>query len=135
MADPQREEDILEYPENWDDMVKKYQEREEQQIKRALEKRNVATVEELREVSRKAISTRTSRAQREHEPLKSHKILVEPKSPEIQTLRQKLNEEIKAVAKSVFEQATELNIPKEALKGRIRVGAPDLMEEIETKHS
>lgn len=131
MAEPQKE-DILEYPENWDDMVKKYQEREEELLKRVLEKRNVGTLDELREVSRKAISSRATRVSRDHEPLKSHKILVEPKSQEILSLRQKLNEEIKSFAKQFFQQAAQLEIKPEALKGRIKIGAPSSLEEVET---
>ncbi len=130
MADSQKE-DILEFPENWDDIVKKYQEREDEQLKRALEKRNVANVEELKEVSKRAIASRAMRVGREHEALKSHKILVEPKSPEIQSLRQKLNEEIIMIASEIFKQARKLDIPKEALKGRIRIGAPSALEEVE----
>lgn len=127
MADPQKKE-IIETPDNWDEMVKKYQEREEEQLQKVLEKRNVSSVGELQDIAHETLSTRALRVAREHEPLKSHKILIEPKSPEIQSLRQKLNEEIRSVAKEIFQQAAKLKIPEEALKGRIKIPQASALE-------
>lgn len=129
------EDDIKRQPENYEDMVKKLQEREDEQLKKLLEKRNVSSVEELRSVARKAIVQRSLRVSGEHETLKSHTVLFEPKSEEIKTLRQKLNAEISAYVKEVFQQHPDLKKSREALKGRItlrtteeRVPEPSIAE-------
>lgn len=117
-------EGVLAYPENWEDMVKKYQEREEEQLKKLLEKRQVETFEELQNVARKAIAQRAIRTASDHQTVKSHTILSEEKSEEIKTLRQKLNQEITAYAREVIKQHPTLK-GHPALKGRVTVGAPE----------
>lgn len=117
-------EGVLVYPENWEDMVKKYQEREEEQLKKLLEKRQVETFEELQSVARKAIAQRAIRTASEHQTVKSHTILREEKSEEIKTLRQKLNQEITAYAREVIKHYPTLK-GHPALKGRVSVGAPE----------
>ncbi len=113
-------EEIKRFPENYEDMVKKLQDREEEQLKKLLEKRNVATFEELQGVAKKAIVQRSLRVAGEHETLKSHTILFEPKAEDIKTLRQKLNQEISAYVKAVFQQNPELK-KSGGLKGRVSI--------------
>lgn len=123
--DPRKEkEGVLVYPENWEDMVKKYQEREEEQLKKLMEKRQVETFEELQTVARGAIHTRAIRTASEHQTLKNHSILREEKSEDIKTLRQALNKEITNFAREVMKQYPSLK-GHPALKGRVTVGAPE----------
>lgn len=117
--------DIKREPENYEDMVKKLQEREEEQLKKLLERRNVATVEELQGIAKKAIVQRSLRVAGEHETLKIHTILHEPKSEDIKTLRQRLNQEIVAYVKAVFQQHPDLKKSQGALKGRISLKPPE----------
>ncbi len=115
------EEEIKRLPENYEDMVKKLQEREEEQLKKLLEKKNVATFEELHTIARKAIVQRSLRVSGEHETIKSHTVLYEPKSEDIKTLRQKLNQEIGDYVKQVFQQYPDLKKSSDALRGRISI--------------
>ncbi len=114
---------IIVDPENWEEVKKKYIEREEEQISKMLEKKKVETVEELEHIATLSIINRAKRASPEHRPLKDHTIQVEAKSSDIQELKQKIHEEITAVAKSHFHVPT--TEKREELKGRITVRNPE----------
>lgn len=131
MAEPKEKEkkQILDKPENWEEMVKKYQEREEEQIKRMLESKKVSTIEELQSLAKKSITSRSHRTSRDHEPLKSHTILVEPKSQEIKTLRQQLNEEISSLFSETIKQLPKLKISPSGLKGRVTISNVPIEEQ------
>lgn len=121
-----RENAVIEYPENYEEMKKKLLEREEESIKRVLASHKAKSEQELETIASKAITTRALRAASEHKPLKDRTILREAKSEEIQDLKKKLNEEINAIGQRILKE-----LPKEvpslekkivglsALKGRV----------------
>jgi hypothetical protein len=120
------ESDIIKNPENWEEMKKKYHEREEEKLKAVLERRKAESKEDLEKISSKAIVKRALRAAADHKPLKDRTILREAKSEEIHDLREKLNEEINSIGMRILKE-----LPKEVptleekviglrqLKGRI----------------
>ncbi len=116
-------DEIIVNPENWEEMKKKYLEREEEQIQKVLARRKAESQHELANIATKAIVTRATRAAPEHKPLKDHTILVEPKSEEIQELKQQLHEEITAITKRILQPHGE---PAEhgPLKGRVTQAPP-----------
>lgn len=118
------EEKIVEYPENWDEMVKKYQEREEEQLQKLRERWNVSSEEELLAVAKKAISSRSTRAAAEYVALKDHTIIQWEKSKEIQALRGQLAEEISAIVKSILEHFPAFR-KSESLRGRVTLKIPE----------
>lgn len=109
--------DVIEYPENYEEMKKKYLEREEEKLKTVLARRKAESETELEGIATKAISTRASRAASEHKPLKDRTILREAKSEDIQDLKKKLNEEINAIGQRILKE-----LPKEeiaSLEGKV----------------
>jgi hypothetical protein len=118
-----KDDGVIEFPENYEDMVKKLQEREDEQVKRLIEKRNVGSIEELESVSKRSIQTRSLRVAREHETLRDHTIQHEPKSQEIKSLRQQLAAEVSEYASAVFKQFPDVS-KSGALKDRVTVGPP-----------
>jgi hypothetical protein len=121
-----KENQVLEYPENYEEMKKKFLEREEENLKRAMASHKANTEQELEDIASKAISTRALRAASEHKPLKDRTILREAKSEEIQDLKKKLNEEINAIGQRILKELPH-EVPSlekkvvglSALKGRI----------------
>lgn len=118
-----QENEVIEYPENYEEMKKKYLEREEQKLKMILARRKAESEHELEDIATKAISTRALRAASEHKALKDRTILREAKSEDIQDLKKKLSEEINAIGQRILKE-----LPKEAktlenkivgLKGRV----------------
>jgi hypothetical protein len=126
--------EVLENPENWEDMVKKYQEREEEQLKKILERKKVESVDQLIAFAKKAIVTRAGRVSGEHQTLKNRVILREAKSEEINSLREQLSEEISTLAKELIKHFPSLKKPSDALKGRVTLGAPEEKIPVESSH-
>lgn len=109
---------ILERPENWEDMVNKHQQREQENLDRVLEQRNVRTLEELQAVAKEAIVSRlTRRSTKEFVPLKDRTVHVDPKSPDIAELKRALNKEIQEMANALLQQIPQRE--RESLKGRV----------------
>jgi len=131
-----REIDIIEYPENYEEMKKKYLEREEEKLKTVLARRKAESAQDLEGIATKAITTRALRAASEHRPLKDRTILREAKSEDIQDLKKKLNEEINTIGHRILKE-----LPKEVpsleekvigltqLRGRISQTSPHQREE------
>lgn len=130
---PAREDNIIEYPENYEDMIKKLKEREAEQLKRVLAKRNVMTTEELKSVAGQAMMRRQMRAtEAGFTSLKDLTILREPKSEEVVKLRQKIDAETHEVAKQLLTHLpAQPPTLKDQLKGRIKPGSSDLPSEEE----
>jgi hypothetical protein len=117
---------VIEQPENWEEMKKKYLEREEEKLQAVLARRKAESEKELEEFASKALVKRALRTVADHKPLKDRTILREAKSEEIRDLREKLNEEITAIGMRILKE-----LPKEVpsleekviglrqLKGRI----------------
>jgi hypothetical protein len=99
---------IIEYPENYEDMKKKYLEREEEKLNVVMARRKAESPQALEGIATKAISTRMLRAASEHKALKDRTILREAKSEDIQDLKKKLNEEITAIGQRILKE-----LPKE----------------------
>ncbi|MFZ0564724.1 MAG: hypothetical protein WAM28_00800 [Chlamydiales bacterium] len=99
---------ILEEPEGFEDIKKKYEEREAEQLKKALAKRKVGTLEELKDFEARAIINRAHRA--DHKVLKDQEktIFREAKSPEIAGLKKKLEKEIYELAQEILRKASDL---------------------------
>ena len=97
-----KEGEVIERPENWDDMVKKHEEREEEQLKRVMEKRKAESKEELKDIAAKAITTRQQRIGGQ-KPLKDRTVLRDPSSPEVKAARKKVEEETAAVALKLLQ--------------------------------
>lgn len=89
--------DIKIEPENYEELKKKYQERQEEKLKRALERNEVNTIEELRDRGLKSVRERWDR-QGENKPLKDRTVIVEPQSEDIQNQKERLLHEISTVA-------------------------------------
>jgi spore germination cell wall hydrolase CwlJ-like protein len=122
-GDDQRE-DIIEYPENYEEMVKKLQEREDEQLQRVMAKRNVNSEEELRDVAGTAIAKRQLRTSKDHKPLKDRKVLTEAKSEDVAKLRERLEKETSDLAKEVLNQLpSQLPSLQRKLKGRVKPGS------------
>ena len=112
-------------------MKKKFLEREEENLKRALERRKAETEQELEDIANKAITTRAHRAASEHKPLKDRTILREAKSEDIQELKKKLSEEINAIGLRILKELPqevpsleEKVIGLKQLKGRVSQNLP-----------
>ena len=97
-----KEGEVIERPENWDDMVKKHEEREEEQLKKVLEKRKAETKDELKAIAAKAIVMRQQRIGGQ-KPLKDRTVLRDPSSPEVKAARKKVEEETAAVALALLK--------------------------------
>lgn len=110
------ETEIIEFPENYEELKQKYLEREEERYQAVLAKRKAETKKELEDLAHKAIVTRALRAGGEHKPLKDRTILREAKSEDIQDLKKKLNEEINAIGQRILKE-----LPKEvpSLEGKV----------------
>ncbi len=122
-GDVHRKEEIIEYPENYEEMVKKLQEREDEQLQRVMAKRNVKSEEELREIAGGAIAKRQLRTSKDHKPLKDRKILTEAKSEDVAKLRERLEKETTELAKEVLKQLpAQLPSLRGKLKGRVKPG-------------
>jgi hypothetical protein len=112
--------EVIERPENWDDMVKKHEQRETEQEKRLIEKRGVSNPEELIGVAKDTLAKKSLRA--EHQTLKDRRILTDAKSPEVGEMRKKLNDEIVQFAKTALKVVPSLS-GHPGLKGRITAGS------------
>jgi len=122
-GDVHRKEEIIEYPENYQEMVDKLKEREDEQLQRVLAKRKADDPDELIEIAGKAIVKRQLRTSGEHKSLKDLTVLREPKSEEVTKLREKLDKETTELAKQVLTQLPgELPTLKGKLKGRVKPG-------------
>lgn len=112
---------IIEYPENYKEMVEKLQEREEEQLKKVLAKRKAESTDELKEIAGKAIAKRMVRTSKEHKPLKDRTIITEAKSNEVGELKKQLNEELTSLAQEVFKKLPgELPSLSKKLQGRVK---------------
>ncbi len=127
----ERPDQVKEYPENYEEMVKKYWERQDELEKRAKERHKAESENELKDLASKAIETRALRAGSDHKPLKDRTVIREAKNPDIQDLKNKLNEEINAIGQRILQEFKE-EIPTlekkvvglEKLKGRISQNPP-----------
>lgn len=96
--------EIIEYPENWEDMKEKYLEREKEQLQKVMERRKATTEQELIEIASKAIVKRATRGSQEVKALKDRTIIRDPKSEDIQELKKALLSEISAIGKRILGQ-------------------------------
>ncbi len=118
-------QNIKEYPENYDEMVTKLKEREDEQLKKVLAKRKAETEEELKEIAGKAIVTRQLRTG-EHKSLKDLTVITEPKSPEVAAMRNRLDKETTDLAQQVLKLKPEHPGLASKLKGRVKLdNTPD----------
>lgn len=113
---------IIETPENWDEMVKKYNEREDEAKRKAMEKRDAQTLEDLKNISKKAIDTRAQRAGTPKAPSDSP-IIKNPTNEEVLKKRNELDQELDAFAKHVMKQFPNLSSEID-LKGRVKPQNP-----------
>ena len=93
---------IIEYPENWEDMKEKYLEREKEQLQKIMERRKADTEQELIEIASKAIVKRATRGSSEYKTLKDRTIITDPKSEDIQELKRALLTEISAIGQRIL---------------------------------
>lgn len=123
MSESVRRKDIIEFPENYKEMIEKLKEREDEQLQRIYAKRKAETEDELKEIAKKGIVTRMHRTSGEHKTVKDLTILREPKSPEVAELRTKLDKETTDLAKRVLtELPGQLSTLTKKLKGRVKPG-------------
>lgn len=117
-------EDVVEYPENYEEMVQKLKEREDEQLQKVLAKRKAQTREELEEIAKRSIVKRQLRQVGDHKTLKNQVVLKEPKSEDVLKLREKLDEETTELAKQVLTKIPLQYQPSltKKLKGRIKFG-------------
>ncbi|MEZ5315725.1 MAG: hypothetical protein R3E91_05940 [Chlamydiales bacterium] len=116
-------EEIIEYPENYEEMVKKLQEREDEQLQKALTKQKANSEEELRKIAINAIEKRQLRTSKNYKPLKDRNILTEPKSEDVAQLKDSLKKETSGLANQILKQLQEKSSNlQEELKGRIKPG-------------
>jgi hypothetical protein len=108
---------ILEYPEKWDEMVKKHEERAKEQLEKVLQSRKAETIEELKKLAQRRLVSKRER-QQDIRPVKDRTILVEASSPEIKSLREELNRQISSFARARLKPSEAIEIP-EGLKGRV----------------
>src|SRR5262249_24080356 len=99
--------DIIVNPEGFEEMKKKYQKREEEQIKQLFARQKAETQKELEDLAANAIVKRALRASSEHKALPNKAIIKDAKSAEILALREQLNEEIKAIGRRIFQEPSE----------------------------
>ncbi len=116
----QSENRVLEYPENYEEMVKKLQEREEEQVKKLMLKKKAASVEDLEKIANDALSRRQGRVSREHKSLKDLTIIRDSISEDVLQLKAKLEQEINELAQQVLNRLPHHPHLKEKLKGRIK---------------
>jgi hypothetical protein len=112
--------EVIINPENYEDIKKKYLEREEEQLQKVLARRKTDNTQELESIAAQAITTRANRAASEHKPLKDRTILRDAKNEDILDLKKKLNDEINAIGKRILASEEEGNsVEKKGLKGRV----------------
>lgn len=112
--------DVIVDPENYDEMKKKYLEREEEQLNKLLARRKIESEQDLKKIASEAITTRANRAASEHKPLKDKTIIREAKSEDVQNLKKKLNEEINAIGTRILTLKEEIPaVESKGLKGRV----------------
>lgn len=115
--------EVIEFPENYKEMIEKLKEREDEQLQRIYSKRKAETEAELKEIAKMGIVTRMNRTSGEHKTVKDLTILREPKSPEVAELRNKLDKETTDLAKRVLtELPGQLSTLSNKLKGRVKPG-------------
>lgn len=115
-----KKDDIIKNPENYDEMITKLKEREDEQIKRMLEKWDAASLEDLKAIANKAITSRALRTSTEHKPLKDRTVLVDPKSEDVNKLKQTIEKETTELAKRVLNELRGYPSLASKLKGRIK---------------
>lgn len=98
--------DIIEYPENWEDMKEKYLEREKEQLQKIMERRKADTEQELIDIASQAILKRATRGSSEYKTLKDRTIITDPKSEDIQELKRTLLSEISAIGQRILGHST-----------------------------
>lgn len=95
---------IQRYPKNFDELKKKFKEREEEQLKKALERHDAKTTEELLKIGKKALQTRSDRQAADYKPLKDRTVIREPQSEEVKSQMQRIDDEIKAISKEILSK-------------------------------
>lgn len=121
---------ILKDPENYEDIKNKYIERQDDQLKKAMQRRKVENASQLGQAGSNAIKKRKDRT--EHKALKDREILREAKNPEIKTLKDQLNAEIQSVGQKILtslspkevDSLEEKVVGLKELKGRIKQKKP-----------
>jgi|GEM_PF-6117155 DNA-binding transcriptional regulator YbjK len=98
--------EIIEYPENWEDMKEKYLEREKEQLQKVMEKRKAESEQELIEIASKAIAKRALRGVPEEVVLKDRTVFTDPKGKEILELKKTLLAEISAIGQRILGRPT-----------------------------
>lgn len=129
-GDIHQKEGVIVNPENYEEMKKKYLEREEEQKQKLLQRHKIQTDEELKEVVSNTLATRSLRS--EHQPLKDRKIISDAESENIKDLKKKLNEEIKQIGQKILgtlsieevESLEQKVVGLKDLKGRISKTQP-----------
>jgi hypothetical protein len=99
-GDPNTE--IIEYPENWEDMKGKYLEREKALLQKVLERRKVTNEQELYAIAARTILKRATRGSTDYKPLKDRTVITDPKSEDIQELKKTLLAEISAIGQRIL---------------------------------
>lgn len=126
MAKGGKDGEVIEFPENYEDMIEKLREREDELLQRALAKRKADTAEELKKIASTTIVRRQLRSSGEHSSLKDRTVLKEPKSEEVNKLRDQLEKETAKLAEAVLahfaDLPNQLSSLKKKLKGRVRPG-------------
>ena len=131
---PRKEDMDMKYvPENWDDMVAKYHERDNESKSRAWEKRNVKSEEEHEKVSAQSIKLRGSRGASEHKDLKDKEKTVkkEPENEQTLATKQKVKEESNAVFQRVWAELSAEN--KASLENKV-IGVKELKGRVTQTH-
>ena len=122
--------DIIREHENIGDIRKKLDEREKEDVKKAFAKRNVDSMEGLKDASAHALKQRTARTT--HEPLKDRTVLTTPTqtstSSEVSEIKENFMKEVGELARRALQLPQDLSgLEKKVigdLKGRIQKGPP-----------
>lgn len=124
MGAPTRKDEVIEYPENYEEMITKLREREQEQMKRALQKKNAETSDELQDIAGKSITKRQLRTSSEHKSLRDSTVIVDPKSEDVNKLREALSRETDELARHILTNIppSQLSSLQKKLKGRITLG-------------
>lgn len=119
------EDRVIIQPENYDEMVKKLKEREEQQLEKVLKSRKADSQKELEGIAQQALVKRALRKPTpDYKPLKDRTVLKDSSSEEIQALKKALDQEITAVGQRILQQLSPTEIKSlsgkvTGLKGRV----------------
>ncbi len=111
-------------PENWAEMKEKYLQREEQAVKRAMERHEVVSPQDLADAAKKALEARDIRAP-DRLPLKDRTVRVDSADPAVADMKKGLYQDIADTSHRILAQAPDA--AKSALSDRkITLGQPKM---------